>query len=155
MPTAYGVSQARGLIGAVTAILHHSNSRSELCLWPTPQLRATPDPRWVRPRIKTLSSWIQVRLISAEPWWELHFVFFWYLRLIFPLIDFSSYILELYEILQHMCFSTWILVKSLRYVTHGRKDNPICKKNHIGYRRNVYVLATRRPNPINHLSYWL
>ena len=45
-PTAYGGSQARGLIGAVTEGLHHShsNARSELRLQPTPQLTATPDP---------------------------------------------------------------------------------------------------------------
>ena len=44
-PTAYGVSQARGLIGAVAAGLHyrHSNSRSKLYLQPTPQLMATRD----------------------------------------------------------------------------------------------------------------
>ena len=43
---AYGGSQARGLIGAVADSLHqsHSNARSELRLWPTPQLMATPDP---------------------------------------------------------------------------------------------------------------
>ena len=41
-PTAYGVSQARGLIRAVAASLHqsHSNTRSELYLRPTPQLMA-------------------------------------------------------------------------------------------------------------------
>ena len=45
-PVAYGGSQARGLIGAVAAELHHShsNARSELCLRPTPQLTTTPDP---------------------------------------------------------------------------------------------------------------
>ena len=43
--TAYGGSQARGLIGAVAAGLHqsHSNAGSELCLQPTPQLTATLD----------------------------------------------------------------------------------------------------------------
>ena len=46
-PRAYGGSQARGLIGATAAGLHHSHSstRSELRLRPTPQLKATPDPR--------------------------------------------------------------------------------------------------------------
>ena len=40
---AYRGSQTRGQIGAVIAGLHHSHSnvRSELHLWPTPQLRAT------------------------------------------------------------------------------------------------------------------
>ena len=46
IPAAHGGSQARGLIGAVTAGLHHSysNSGSEPRLQPTPQLMATPDP---------------------------------------------------------------------------------------------------------------
>ena len=45
-PTAYGASQARGLIGAVATGLHHShsNARSESCLQPTPQLMAMLDP---------------------------------------------------------------------------------------------------------------
>ena len=45
-PTAYGDSQARGLIGAVVASLcqSHSNVGSESCLRPTPQLTAMPDP---------------------------------------------------------------------------------------------------------------
>ena len=43
---AYGGSQARGRIGTVAAGLHysHSNAGSKLCLRPTPQLIATPDP---------------------------------------------------------------------------------------------------------------
>ena len=46
VPTAYGVSQARGLIGAGAASLHHSHSNagSKPCLQPTPQLTAAPDP---------------------------------------------------------------------------------------------------------------
>ena len=45
-PTAYGGSQARGLIGAVATSLHqrHSNTGSELRLRPRPQRTATPDP---------------------------------------------------------------------------------------------------------------
>ena len=45
-PAAYGGSQARGPIGATATGLHHShsNTRSELCLPPTPQLTATLDP---------------------------------------------------------------------------------------------------------------
>ena len=45
-PTAYGGSQARGLIGAVAAGLRHSHShaRPEPRLQSTPQLTATPDP---------------------------------------------------------------------------------------------------------------
>ena len=45
-PSAYGGSQARGLIGATAAGLHHSHSNtgSKPPLRPTPQLMATPDP---------------------------------------------------------------------------------------------------------------
>ena len=45
-PTAYGGSQARGLIGTVATGPHHSHSNvgSESHLRPTPQLTATPDP---------------------------------------------------------------------------------------------------------------
>ena len=39
-PTAYGGSQARGLIGDVA----YRNGRSEPCLQPTPQLTAMLDP---------------------------------------------------------------------------------------------------------------
>ena len=43
---AYGVSQARSLIGAVADGLYHnqSNARAEPGLWPTPHLMAMPDP---------------------------------------------------------------------------------------------------------------
>ena len=46
VPTAYGSSLARGRIGATAASLHHSHSNtgSEPCLQPTPQLTATLDP---------------------------------------------------------------------------------------------------------------
>ena len=45
-PTACESSQARGQIGARAAVLRHSHSHvgSKPCLWPTPQLRAMPDP---------------------------------------------------------------------------------------------------------------
>ena len=45
-PAAYGGYQARGWIRTTAAnLLHsHSNARSEPCLWPTPQLSATPGP---------------------------------------------------------------------------------------------------------------
>ena len=72
---AYGSSQARGRIRAIAACLHHShsNTRSELCLWPTPQLMATPDlvTCWARPGIEPASSWMLVRFVSAEPRWKL------------------------------------------------------------------------------------
>ena len=43
-PTAYGGSQARGLMGAIAAGLHqsHSNAGSEQRMRPTPQLTAMP-----------------------------------------------------------------------------------------------------------------
>ena len=46
MPAAHGGSQARDPIRAVAASLHHSHSNtgSEPCLWPTPQLTAMLDP---------------------------------------------------------------------------------------------------------------
>ena len=45
-PAAYGGSEAGGLIGVVAADLRHShsNSGSEPCLRPSPQLTTTPDP---------------------------------------------------------------------------------------------------------------
>ena len=45
-PVAYGGSQARGLIEAVTVGQHqsHGNARFELHLRPTPELMAIPDP---------------------------------------------------------------------------------------------------------------
>ena len=53
-PTAHGSSQARCHIGVMAAGLHHSHSNtgSEPCLWPTPQLTAMPDP-WPRARNRT------------------------------------------------------------------------------------------------------
>jgi len=45
VPTAYGGSQARGWIRALAAGLCHShNAGPERRLWPTPQLKAMPDP---------------------------------------------------------------------------------------------------------------
>ena len=65
---AYGGSQDRGLIRAVTASLcySHSNSGSELCLravW----LMATPRSliHWGRSGIEPLSSWMLVRLVNC------------------------------------------------------------------------------------------
>ena len=45
-PAVYRSSQARGLLGAVAASLHHSHSKagSETHLQPIPQLTAMPDP---------------------------------------------------------------------------------------------------------------
>ena len=71
----YGSSQASGRIGAAAAGLHHShsNARSKLCLWATPQLMATLDPwpiEWGQGS-NTWSSWILVGFVTAEPQWEL------------------------------------------------------------------------------------
>ena len=62
MPVAYGGSQARGLVGAIAASLHHSHSNagSEPHLWPTPQLTATPE----RPGIEPTTSWFLVGLVN-------------------------------------------------------------------------------------------
>ena len=70
-------SQVRGRTRVTTAGINHShsNSISEPCQWPTPQLMATPHPLLTHrasPGIKLASSWILDRFISAEPWWELH-----------------------------------------------------------------------------------
>ena len=40
----YGSSQASGQTGAAVGSLRHSHTRSEPCLWPTPQLTAMLDP---------------------------------------------------------------------------------------------------------------
>ena len=65
---AYGGSQARGLIRAVAAGLHHShsNSGSELRLRPTPQLTATPVPYPTEqdPGIEPATSWFLVGFIN-------------------------------------------------------------------------------------------
>ena len=54
-PTAYRSSQARGCV----CDLHHSSRQCHIL---NPLSEA-----WIEP----MSSWILVRLISAEPWWEL------------------------------------------------------------------------------------
>ena len=61
---AYGISQARGQIGAVAVGLRqsHNNARSEPYLQPTPQLMA---------RINPASSWMLGRFLTTEPQWEL------------------------------------------------------------------------------------
>ena len=74
-PEAYGSSQARGVIRVTAAGLHHShsNTKSELRLWPTTAAHGntgslTP---WARPRIKPATSWFLVRFVSTEPRREL------------------------------------------------------------------------------------
>ena len=58
-PTAYGDSQAWGLIGAIASSLHHSHSNIGSFT------------HWARPGIKPTSSWILVGLVTAEPCQEL------------------------------------------------------------------------------------
>ena len=69
-PAAYRGSQARGRIGAVSTGLRHSQShtRSEPCLWPTPQLTATPDPwptEWGQGLACALMDTRQIRFLWA------------------------------------------------------------------------------------------
>ena len=68
-PVAYGSSEARGQIRVAAAgLCHtHSNSGSELPLWPAPQLIAMPDPltHWVRPGMEPTSSWILVGFLTC------------------------------------------------------------------------------------------
>ena len=59
-PTADGGSRARGPIGAAATGLHHSHSNIESLT------------HWVRAGIEPVSSWMLVRFIFVEPWWELH-----------------------------------------------------------------------------------
>ena len=70
-PLAYGSSQARGRIRAAAASLYHSHSNtgSELCLRLIPQRMAMLDPltHWGKPGIEPTSSWLLVRLLTAEP----------------------------------------------------------------------------------------
>ena len=66
----YGSSQARGQIRATAVGLHHSqsNSGSKLCLQPTPQLMATPDPYPLsKGRDQTATSWFLVNSLTTEP----------------------------------------------------------------------------------------
>ena len=79
-PAAYRSSQTKGWIGAAAASLHHnhSNTSSELGLWPTLQLRAMPGSltHWAGPGIEPTSSWILVGFITTVSWRELPAQFF-------------------------------------------------------------------------------
>ena len=68
-PVAYVGSQARGRIRAVVAGLRHShcNTRSEPYLRPNARSLT----QWMRPGMEPSSSWMPVRFVSAETWWEL------------------------------------------------------------------------------------
>ena len=80
---AYVSSQDRGPIRATAASLRHShsNTRSKLCLQPTPQLTQL----WIlnplsETRYWPKSSWILPGFIAAEPWqelWRSVFLFQW------------------------------------------------------------------------------
>ena len=63
-PAAYVISQAKGLIGATAASLHHGNTRSELHLHHSSQQHQIPN-SWAG--IEPASSWIPAGLITAEP----------------------------------------------------------------------------------------
>ena len=81
IPEAYVGSQARGLIGATAAGLHHSHSNagSEPLLQPTPQLRAIPDLQPTeRTHILMDTSWTCFRCATTGTpgpqlfWWHFH-----------------------------------------------------------------------------------
>ena len=70
-PSAYGRSQIRGQISAVAASLRHSHSNigSETHVTYTHGNSGSLT-HWMRPGIKLVPSWILVRFVSSEPWWE-------------------------------------------------------------------------------------
>ena len=73
-PTAFGSSQARGLIRVTFASLHHShsNATSEPCQRPTSQLTAKPHPSPLsKARDQTCNLMFLVRFISTVPQREL------------------------------------------------------------------------------------
>ena len=69
----YGISQARGWIGAVAAALcqRYSNTRSSILTYTTAHRNARFLSHRARPGIKPASSWILIRFVSPGPWWEL------------------------------------------------------------------------------------
>ena len=74
---AYLSSQAMSQIGAVADGLYNSHRNEGSELWPTPQLIANTRSltQWMRPWIEPTSSWILVRFVTTEPWWEPPFFF--------------------------------------------------------------------------------
>jgi len=78
---AYGGSQARGRIGAVATGLRqsHSNTGSEPCLQPTPQLTATLDPQPTEKGqgLNPCPHGYKSDSFSTEPQWELWSNFPW------------------------------------------------------------------------------
>ena len=72
---AYEGSQAKGWIRATAAGLCHSDSNTRwerICDLYHSLRNARSLTHWARPRTKSASSWILVRFISTEPWWELY-----------------------------------------------------------------------------------
>ena len=98
IPVAYGSSQARGLIWAVAADLYHSN--------------ATSLTHWARPGIELESSWMLVRFVTAESWWELPEVI-----LIITFGDWKKFWIKMGEemCLEHICIYFY---KMRYYYTH-------------------------------------
>ena len=72
---AYGGSQARGPIRAIAAGLRHRPRQRRIwavsSTYTTAQGNTGSLTHWARPGIEPASSWILVRLITAEPQWEL------------------------------------------------------------------------------------
>ena len=81
-PRAYGSSQARGQIGIRAASLYHSHSNvgsEPCCSLHHSSGNARYLTYWVRPGIKSASSWILVRFVSAVVQQELWDIIFFYL----------------------------------------------------------------------------
>ena len=73
LPTAYGGSQARGLIGAIATGLHHSHRTPDLsrvCTYTTAHSSARSLIHWARPGIEPAISWLLVVFVSLAPRWE-------------------------------------------------------------------------------------
>ena len=71
---AYGGSQARGLIGASAASLHHSRQRwiwAASATYTAACSNTWSLTHWSRPGIEPEYSWILVGFVTAELWWEL------------------------------------------------------------------------------------
>ena len=86
-----GGFQAKGQIRAVAAGLHHShsNARSELCLWPTPQFTGNTGSltHWAWPGIEPTSSRILVRFVTTELQQELPHMSFHLIGIPFSLLS--------------------------------------------------------------------
>ena len=71
--TAYGGSQARGLIGAITTSLYQHRIWATSATYSTGHGNAGSLTHWARPGMEPACLWMQVSFVSAEPWWELPF----------------------------------------------------------------------------------